>query len=283
MKVFDDSLTYFYLLILLQEIGEDHEADEIEPIDEEAEKEMEELEKLMESSATPSKGVVPAGAVPTEQSGRLSSHAAEFWFPECRECKCCNGFKHGCSCVKNDKFIACQAATCTIDPAHKDQKLTEDTMPQQRADNNSSRRSTSDNSNICRFEQSPGGCRFGASCRFRHVNGGGGGGGSGHDNYGSYGRKQGQRGGHSGYNDQYGNSNRSYSDPNQYGYPADPGYQYSYYQDYPPQAPYPGYDESQTYHHDYYGQSTSTGQGQICQLFLKGSCKYGANCRFKHV
>lgn len=273
------------LAALDEEFGEDHDADEIEALDEEAEKEMDELEKLMESTATPSKGVVPAGAVPTEQSGRLSSHAAEFWFPECRECACCRGYKHGCDCVKKEKFIACQAATCNIDPAHKDQKLTEDTMPQQRGDNNSGRRSTSDNaSNMCRFEQSPGGCRFGASCRFRHV---GGGGGSGHDNQGSYGRKQGQRGGgHSGYNNQYGNSNRSYSDPNQvqYGYPADPQYQYSNYQAYPPQAPYPSQGVSPTYHQGRSAQPSSpTGRDQICQYFQNGSCMYGANCRFKHV
>ena len=29
----------------------------------------------------------------------LPPHAEEFWFPECRNCTCCNGFKHGCSCA----------------------------------------------------------------------------------------------------------------------------------------------------------------------------------------
>mmetsp|Transcript_25491 Transcript_25491/g.46041 ORF Transcript_25491/g.46041 Transcript_25491/m.46041 type:complete len:186 (+) Transcript_25491:97-654(+) len=28
----------------------------------------------------------------------LANKAAEFWFPECRDCTCCNGFKHGCGC-----------------------------------------------------------------------------------------------------------------------------------------------------------------------------------------
>jgi len=26
-------------------------------------------------------------------------HAAEFWFPESRDCSCCKGFKHGCGCA----------------------------------------------------------------------------------------------------------------------------------------------------------------------------------------
>ena len=40
---------------------------------------------------------LPVGAVP-RQNGVLSAHAKEFWFPECRNCTCCKGFKHGCDC-----------------------------------------------------------------------------------------------------------------------------------------------------------------------------------------
>jgi hypothetical protein len=42
-----------------------------------------------------------------DHRGQLSAHAAEFWFPESRNCNCCKGFKHGCSCVKGG-VIQCQ-------------------------------------------------------------------------------------------------------------------------------------------------------------------------------
>lgn len=38
-----------------------------------------------------------SGAVPMK-NGVLSPHAAEFWFPECRNCPCCKGHRHGCAC-----------------------------------------------------------------------------------------------------------------------------------------------------------------------------------------
>jgi len=28
----------------------------------------------------------------------MKKHAAECWFPECRDCTCCQGFKYGCAC-----------------------------------------------------------------------------------------------------------------------------------------------------------------------------------------
>lgn len=51
------------------------------------------------SNNKPSGGYLPPGAVPS-QNGVLSKHAAEFWFPEARNCTCCSGFKHGCGCCK---------------------------------------------------------------------------------------------------------------------------------------------------------------------------------------
>jgi hypothetical protein len=54
--------------------------------------------------------IVPFAAVPT-QNGILSPHAAEFWFPECRNCACCKGFKHGCACRKG-QVTTCQDANC---------------------------------------------------------------------------------------------------------------------------------------------------------------------------
>ena len=55
-------------------------------------------------------GVLPPGAVPS-QNGVLSSHAAEFWFPECRDCPCCKGFKHGCQC-RTANVTTCQDPAC---------------------------------------------------------------------------------------------------------------------------------------------------------------------------
>lgn len=146
-------------------------------IDEEMEKEMEELTKDLEEVDTRAgapKGEVPAGALPTDKGGRLSSHAAEFWFPDCRNCSCCKGYKHGCDCVKKERFIACQHESCNLDPSHKDQKLPEDLVPAARAPSENSsyqvRRAFSDGTPVCRFDQQqPGSCRFGNNCRFLHT------------------------------------------------------------------------------------------------------------------
>ncbi len=54
---------------------------------------------------------LPPGAVPS-QNGVLSPQAAEFWFPESRNCPCCNGYKHGCSC-RSRGVTTCQDPNCT--------------------------------------------------------------------------------------------------------------------------------------------------------------------------
>ncbi len=50
------------------------------------------------------------GAIP-QHNGVLSKHAAEFWFPECRNCLCCKGFKHGCPCCVG-AINTCKDAGC---------------------------------------------------------------------------------------------------------------------------------------------------------------------------
>lgn len=50
---------------------------------------------------------VPEGSIPS-MNGRLTAAAAEFWFPTSRECRCCNGYRHACDCVKSRGFLACQ-------------------------------------------------------------------------------------------------------------------------------------------------------------------------------
>jgi hypothetical protein len=41
----------------------------------------------------------PYNALPSV-NGVLTSQASQFWFPECRDCSCCQGFKHGCKCCR---------------------------------------------------------------------------------------------------------------------------------------------------------------------------------------
>lgn len=263
------------------------------------------MEKLLESASTPSKGEIPAGAVPTEKSGRLSSHAAEFWFPECRECVCCKGFKHGCDCVKKERFIACQATTCHIDPSHHGQKLTEDTAP--RSEATTMRRAVSDsNATICRFDQAPGGCRFGASCRFQHTQGEAGpykkhsnmqrGVSTGSDynsNYGEYQTNQGNRSyGNGAFSNNsgrgfYGNGNihQAQAAPPQSGY----GGYYNGGTTYPSQnlqqIQPPSPPNKQAYSVQAPSATSPTGgrDQQICPYFQKGECMFGVNCRNKHM
>jgi hypothetical protein len=147
-----------------------------------------EFEKDIEARSVPkstSKSFLPAGAMPTSANGSLSAHAKEFWFPECRNCECCKGFKHGCECCKGG-IDTCTAASC-VDDAFK-QQVTNDlaSRPTVVATSSASgaykvespkgepspRHQSSvpaaSGGEICKFESYPGGCRFGSSCRFKH-------------------------------------------------------------------------------------------------------------------
>lgn len=145
---------------------------------------MDELEKEMEisliinevkSSTTLKAGVVPSGAMPS-RNGVLSSHAAEFWFPESRNCPCCKGFKHGCQCCTSN-ITTCKNADCenqdfkaqisadlasrpstNTSPASKALPITKSYEP-------SSIISTGPE--VCKFFVS-GGCHYGNTCRFSH-------------------------------------------------------------------------------------------------------------------
>ena len=120
---------------------------------------------------------LPSGATPSA-NGVLSPHAAEFWFPECRNCECCKGFKHGCPCCKGG-VNTCTSATC-IDNEFKQQVTSElasraESTPVPKSSGGPSPRSAapapaaaSSASETCKFESAPGGCRFGATCRFKH-------------------------------------------------------------------------------------------------------------------
>ena len=144
------------------------------------------------SSGTSGGAYLPPGAVPS-QNGVLSAHAKEFWFPECRNCTCCKGFKHGCdcctggvdTCTKEDCVSAEHSAQVASDLASKptsDAVFTytglADIPPPEAASASvvpSSRFAGGGVSSIrapmsdepCKFFLS-GGCRFGDACRNQH-------------------------------------------------------------------------------------------------------------------
>ena len=105
------------------------------------------------------------------QNGVLSSHAAEFWFPECRDCTCCKGFKHGCTCCTNGVTV-CKDPTCSAPPTPQSPTaaavppatpVTHTTNPTYTATS-----PTASTTQVCRF-YAAGNCRSGASCRFVHA------------------------------------------------------------------------------------------------------------------
>lgn len=109
---------------------------------------------------------MPAGSTP-QQNGKLSTVAKEFWFPESRNCSCCKGFKHGCTCCVGS-IISCSRGDCTRDAVNLPTP-----PPQVAVSNGTTETKTSisipSNDQLCRFESAPGGCRFGAGCRFLHA------------------------------------------------------------------------------------------------------------------
>eukprot|EP01038_Epipyxis_sp_PR26KG_P010158 gene10158-13665_t len=138
---------------------------------------------------TSSRAYIPAGAMP-QQNGVLSKHAAEFWFPECRNCPCCKGFKHGCQCrtASNEN---CKDPQC-VDIAYQssvnnqlESRITNNAPPAPATRGSSTLQISPPtppishtNSNtapvnspgiICKFESSPTGCMYGSKCRFKHM------------------------------------------------------------------------------------------------------------------
>lgn len=56
---------------------------------------------------------LPAGAMPTNKSGKLNQYASKFWFPESRKCTCCGGFRYGCDNCRVGHVMTCQHHECT--------------------------------------------------------------------------------------------------------------------------------------------------------------------------
>jgi len=129
---------------------------------------------------------INAPALKTSLPSHMAKHAAEFWFPECRECSCCQGFKYGCKCAaSNGGSCTCSAdddaptAATTTTTIHSCQGQMDNANfhQQQRVYSSGGRQISGGggNGNVrrkatpCRFFFTKQGCRFGNSCNFDHT------------------------------------------------------------------------------------------------------------------
>lgn len=121
-------------------------------------------------------------AVKTSLPSHMAKHAAEFWFPECRECSCCQGFKYGCKCAaSNGGSCTCvadddtpTAATTTTVTTSRQGKLDNVNFHQQQRVYSSSGRHIGGGGGVrrkfpCKFYFTSQGCRYGDSCSFDHT------------------------------------------------------------------------------------------------------------------
>eukprot|EP00980_Cylindrotheca_fusiformis_P001819 scaffold408_cov71-Cylindrotheca_fusiformis.AAC.20 len=114
------------------------------------------LEREIDSAPPAPMASSYAGRVETGLPAHMAAHAAEFWFPECRDCTCCKGFKHGCSCASSNHGICsvCSGVQSAPPPATSTSRAPA-AAPSSKPP--------------CKFFASPRGCRFGDSCRFAHA------------------------------------------------------------------------------------------------------------------
>lgn len=98
--------------------------------------------------------------VETGLPSHMKAHAAEFWFPECRDCTCCKGFKHGCTCSPSNYGVCsvCSGVQTAPPPSAAPPVSAASAPPS----------AYSSNKSPCKFFSSPRGCRFGDKCRFAH-------------------------------------------------------------------------------------------------------------------
>jgi hypothetical protein len=114
----------------------------------------------------------------------LQKHAQEFWFPECRDCSCCNGFKHGCLCAASNGGV-CLCTTGGTRPAsglgsgraaagaapgggrpvqaYAERGISSNSFSGGRGRGGGGRGRVP-----CKFFFSQSGCRYGDSCTFSH-------------------------------------------------------------------------------------------------------------------
>ena len=226
-----------------------------------------------EAAAAPrSRATLPEGAMPS-RNGKLTSAAADFWFPESRNCPCCKGFKHGCSCrsqgvdtcthpecidAEHSEAVRARVAASASAPASASAAPTPSgpishgtprTLPPSNAWPAASGAPpprapppvSDESARPCSFFNSPQGCRFGASCRNLHAGPGSpshGGGGGGY------------------YPPMGGQGPMGYAPPRPYGAGGGMG-----------------------------GGMPQMGGGsdQPCVFFKQGTCKFGSSCRNLHA
>ncbi|KAG7361188.1 zinc finger domain containing protein [Nitzschia inconspicua] len=108
----------------------------------------------------------------------LQKHAQEFWFPECRDCTCCNGFKHGCRCApSNGGTCVCAGAGTIPAPSAAPVPAASGRSYQEMSGHNNNNsfagrgrgRGAGGRGRVpCKFFFSQGGCRYGDNCTFSH-------------------------------------------------------------------------------------------------------------------
>jgi hypothetical protein len=97
------------LIRLEEEVAEEDEELFEEQEEEPGEEELEAVATFIQAGKASMSAFIPAGAMPISHNGQLSKHAAEFWFPESKDCACCGGFKYGCAC-QNSGATECHCA-----------------------------------------------------------------------------------------------------------------------------------------------------------------------------
>lgn len=126
----------------------------------------------------------PAAAASTAKTA--SNVDKEFWFPEARDCTCCQGFKYKCACVSSKSLTCCADPLCqkggpgapSAEPARSLPDLADGELvveapsdTEGEAPAPAARRpgpaAAPGGAKMCHFFQQ-GNCRFGASCRFSH-------------------------------------------------------------------------------------------------------------------
>jgi CCCH-type zinc finger len=120
------------------------------------------------AAATDSHNTAPQTSLPPH----LQRHAQEFWFPECRDCSCCNGFKHGCRCAASNggecfctkggtpPFVGATVAAAGAAPGGG---IHNHSVSGGRGRGGGGRGRVP-----CKFFFSQGGCRYGDNCTFSH-------------------------------------------------------------------------------------------------------------------
>jgi len=117
-------------------------------------------------------------------------YSAEIWYPESRDCTCCQGFKYGCICVANHGICRCctggldNIPVATMNPYDvwyqnlqcKPIEVRPAEVQFQPQERQHSRRNLCENVNSrekinssCRFFFSSTGCRYGDACSFSHT------------------------------------------------------------------------------------------------------------------